>query len=179
MKNVGDFAMSWFKTRYEALLRYHDLRHEKENETKTLCQNIRSCMNWSLLFPSNREAVKAQTDKLIVAIDEMKTYNHEFNLEKERLERVLYDYGLNDVVKYHTAFYDPNWWRRDDIEQVISDLIKSDRSCPYCGSDKVKVVSEDRDVFVLCLDCHARGPRVDLSDEARELAMSKWNARSF
>jgi hypothetical protein len=48
--------------------------------------------------------------------------------------------------------------------------------CPFCPAndpDEIKVTGEDNGFWVECLNCDARGPRMESLNEA----MSEWNER--
>ena len=53
-------------------------------------------------------------------------------------------------------------------------MIDGARSCPFCGSDRLRVKSSMRwGYFVACNPCAAVGP----SASSRESAIQKWNTR--
>lgn len=57
-------------------------------------------------------------------------------------------------------------------------------TCPFCGSQSTQQETEDDEHFISCLDCKARGPRVegfyyDTKQEAIDRAAEKWSERQM
>lgn len=158
MYDLKDFDMGWFLTRYEALLRYHNLRHDMEEKVEMSCLLLLDYMRTPFWAFKHKNDIIDTVKMLLSDFKMARDANSEFNREKERLEQILYDYGLYSLVTNHSLFYGSDWWKNKDIENRLKRLIASHRTCPFCGSEDVSFIKSDDSGFIKCNTCNSRGP---------------------